>query len=64
MFIKKIFLLEEKFFYYAKLLNFNKCNLQIYFELKGLGLISLISRIYNKKVELKIIELKIYTFKQ
>ena len=59
MFIKKLFLLEEKFFYYAKLLNFNKCKFtNLFLSWKGLGLISLISRIYNKKVELKIIELK------
>jgi Mitochondrial ribosomal protein (VAR1) len=59
MFLKKLFLLEEKFFYYAKLLNFNKCKFtNLFLSWKGLGLVSLISRIYNKKVELKIIELK------
>lgn len=59
MFLKKLFLLEEKLFYYAKLLNFNKCKFtNLFLSWRGLGLISLISRIYNKKVELKIIELK------
>ena len=59
MFLKKLFLLEEKLFYYAKLLNFNKCKfINLFLSWRGLGLISLISRIYNKKVELKIIELK------
>jgi len=57
--LKKLLLLEEKFFYYVKLLNFNKCKFtNLFLNSRGLGLISLISKIYNKKVELKIVELK------
>jgi hypothetical protein len=59
IFMKKLFLLEEKFFNTAKLLNFNRSKFtNLFLNSEGLGIINLISIVYNKKVELKIVELK------
>lgn len=59
IFMKKLFLLEEKFFNTTKLLNFNRSKFtNLFLNSDGLGLINLISIVYNKKVELKIVELK------
>jgi hypothetical protein len=57
--MKELFLLEEKFLNAAKLLNFNRSKFtNLFLNSSGLGLINLISIVYNKKVELKIVELK------
>jgi hypothetical protein len=59
IFMKKLFLLEERFFNTAKLLNFNRSKFtNLFLNSEGLGIINLISIVYNKKVELKIVELK------
>jgi len=59
IFINKLLLLEEKFINTAKLLNFNRSKFtNLFLNSEGLGIINLISLVYNKKVELKIVELK------
>src|ERR1700743_2795569 len=59
IFFNKLLLLEEKFINTAKLLNFNRSKFtNLFLNSEGLGLINLISLVYNKKVELKIVELK------
>ena len=59
LFMKKLLLLEEKFINTAKLLNFNRSKFtNLFLNSEGLGIINLISLVYNKKVELKIVELK------
>lgn len=59
IFMKKLFLLEKKFFNTAKQLNFNRSKFtNLFLNSEGLGIINLISLVYNKKVELKIVELK------
>ena len=57
--VKKLIRLEEVFFNYVKLLNFNTLKFSNFMlNIRGLGLINLIKKIYNKKVEIKIIELR------
>ena len=59
IFFNKLLLLEEKFINTAKLLNFNRSKFtNLFLNSDGLGIINLISLVYNKKVELKIVELK------
>ena len=59
IFFNKLLLLEEKFINTAKLLNFNRSKFtNLFLNSEGLGIINLISLVYNKKVELKIVELK------
>ena len=61
--LKKLFILEQVFFKYAKLLNFNKFKFtNLLLNLKNEGLLSFISKIYNKNIELKIVELKSIQF--
>jgi hypothetical protein len=56
---KKLSKLELIFFNSAKLINFNKSKFSdILLNLSGLGIISLIQKIYSKNVEIKLIELK------
>lgn len=58
-FLRKILKLQKILFNYTKAINFNKSkfnNLVLY--LRNLGLINLIQKIYNKKVEVKLVELK------
>jgi hypothetical protein len=57
--IRKLFKLEQIFFYNAKLINFNKSKFSnILLNLKDIGLICFLKKIYNKNVEIKIVELK------
>jgi hypothetical protein len=57
--VKKLIRLEEVFFNYVKLLSFNTLKFSNFMlNIRGLGLINLINKIYGKKVEIKIIELR------
>jgi len=57
--LKKFFKLQKILFNYTKLVNFNKSKFNnLILNLNNLGLINLIEKIYGKKVEIKLIELK------
>lgn len=57
--LKKLFSLQKVLFSYTKIINFNKLKFStLNLNLKDLGIISLIQKIYNKKVEIQLIELK------
>ena len=57
--LKKNSKLEKLFFHSAKLISFNKFKSNnLLLNLKNLGLISIIEKIYNKNIEIKLIELK------
>ena len=57
--LKKFFKLQKILFNYTKLINFNKSKFNnLILNLNNLGLINLIEKIYGKKVEIKLIELK------
>ena len=57
--MKKHNKLEDMFFYYAKLISFNKSKFSnILLNFRELGIISLIKKIYGKNIEIKLIELK------
>lgn len=58
-FLKKFFRLQKIFFNYTNLMNFNKSKFNsLNIKLKNLGLVSLIEKLYNKKVEIDLVELK------
>jgi hypothetical protein len=57
--LKKLFRLQKILFNSTKLMNFNKFKFNnINLNLRDLGLISLIEKLYNKKVEIDLVELK------
>lgn len=57
--LKKLFRLQKSLFNYTKLVNFNKIKFNnLVLSLENLGLISLIQKMYDKKVEIKLVELK------
>jgi hypothetical protein len=57
--LNKLFRLQKTLFNYTKLINFNKSKFNsINLNLRNLGLISLIEKLYNKKVEIELVELK------
>ena len=57
--LKKLFRLQKILFNSTKLINFNKFKFNnINLNLRDLGLISLIEKLYNKKVEIDLVELK------
>lgn len=57
--LKKLITLQKTVFNYAKLINFNKSKFNnLVLNLKSLGLINLMQKIYDKKVEIKLVELK------
>lgn len=57
--LKKLFKLQKILFNSTKLINFNKSRFNnLVLNLGNLGLINLIQKIYNKKVEIKLVELK------
>ena len=57
--LKKLFRLQKILFNSTKLINFNKSKFNtINLNLRNLGLISLIEKLYNKKVEIDLVELK------
>jgi len=58
-FLKKLFKLQKTIFDLTKLIHFNRSKFNnLVLELKNLGLINLIKKIYNKKVEIQLVELK------
>lgn len=57
--LKKFFRLQKLLFNSTKLINFNKSKFNsLNLNLRNLGLISLIEKLYNKKVEIHLVELK------
>lgn len=57
--LKKLFRLQKILFNSTKLINFNRSRFNnLVLNLGNLGLINLIQKIYNKKVEIKLVELK------
>lgn len=57
--LKKFNRLEQSFINLANLINFNKSKFSnLLLNLKDLGLISLIEKIYNKNIKIKVVELK------
>ena len=57
--LKKLFRLQKILFNSTKLINFNKSKFNsLNINLRNLGLISLIEKLYNKKVEIDLVELK------
>jgi hypothetical protein len=59
IFRKRLSKLEKVFFKNAKLINFNKSKFNnILLNLRDLGLISILTKIYNKNIIIKIIDLK------
>ena len=57
--LKKLFRLQKILFNSTKLINFNKSKFNnVNLNLRNLGLISLIEKLYNKKVEIDLVELK------
>ena len=51
--------LEQSFIDYTSLINFNKSKFSnLLLNLKNLGLISLIEKVYNKRIQIKVVELK------
>lgn len=57
--LKKIFRLQKILFNSTKIINFNKSKFNsLNLNLRNLGLISLIEKLYNKKVEINLVELK------
>jgi hypothetical protein len=57
--LKKFFRLQKILFNSTKLINFNKYKFNdLNLNLRNLGLISLIEKLYNKKVEMGLVELK------
>lgn len=58
-FLRKLFKLQKELFTSTKLINFNKSKFNnLVLNLKSLGLISLIQKIYGKSIEIKLVELK------
>jgi len=57
--LRKIFRLQRIFFTSTKIINFNKAKYNsLTIKWKNFGLISLIEKLYNKKVEIDLVELK------
>ena len=57
--LNKIFKLQQLFFNYTKLINFNKSKFNnLVLNLSNIGLINIIQIIYDKKVKIKLVELK------
>ena len=57
--LKRLSKFEQSFINNANLINFNKAKFtNLLLNLKHLGLISLIEKIYNKNVQIKVVELK------
>jgi len=57
--LKKLFKLQKTLFNSTKLINFNKSKFNILnLHLRSLGLISLVAKLYNKKVVINLVELK------
>jgi hypothetical protein len=57
--LKRLSKFEQLFIYSANLINFNKSKFSnLLLNLRDLGLISFIEKIYNKNVQIKIVELK------
>ena len=57
--VKKLIKLQKILFNSTKLINFNKSKFNnLILNLRNLGIINLIQKIYNKKVEIKLVELK------
>lgn len=57
--LKKFFRLQKILFNSTKLINFNKSKFNsLNLNLRNLGLISLLEKLYNKKVEINLVELK------
>lgn len=57
--LRKAFKLEKLYFNSTKLIAFNKYKFNnLLLNLRNLGLISFIQKIYNKKIEIKLVELK------
>nr|YP_010129771.1 ribosomal protein S3 [Corynespora cassiicola]QPZ49920.1 ribosomal protein S3 [Corynespora cassiicola]UFY98812.1 ribosomal protein S3 [Corynespora cassiicola]UFY98828.1 ribosomal protein S3 [Corynespora cassiicola] len=57
--LKKIIRLQQIFFNHIKLINFNKYKFtNLVLNLNNFGLISIIQKMYNKNVEIKVVELK------
>lgn len=57
--LKRLYKFEQSFINDANLINFNKAKFSnLLLNLKDLGLISLIEKIYNKNVQIKVVELK------
>jgi hypothetical protein len=57
--LKRLNRLEISFINYTNLINFNKSKFSnLLLNLKDLGLISLIEKIYNKNIQIKVVELK------
>lgn len=57
--LKKFFRLQKILFNSTKLINFNKSKFNsLNLNLRNLGLISLIEKLYNKKVEINLVEVK------
>jgi hypothetical protein len=57
--IKKLFKLEEIFFKNIKFISFNESKFNnLFLNMKNIGLINFLDKIYNKNTEIKIIELK------
>lgn len=57
--LKKLFILEEVFFKNVKFINFNKSKFNnLLLNLRDLGLVNILNKIYDKNVKLKIVNLK------
>jgi hypothetical protein len=57
--LKKRYRLEQMFFNYVKLISFNKSKFSnLLLNLRQLGIVNLIEKIYGKSIEIKLIELK------
>lgn len=57
--LNKLFRLEEVFFKNAKFINFNKSKFNnLLLNLRDLGLVNILNKIYDKNVQLKIVNLK------
>jgi hypothetical protein len=58
-FLKKIFRLQNKLFSLINIIHFDRSKFNsLYLKLRDLGLVSIMEKLYNKKVEIKLIELK------
>jgi hypothetical protein len=57
--LKKFIKLQKVLFNYTKIVNFNKSKFNnLILNMRNLGLINLIEKLYGKKIEIKLIELK------
>jgi hypothetical protein len=59
IFLQKLFMLQNKLFTLITWINFERSKFNsLFFKLGNLGLTSLVEKLYNKKVEINLIELK------